>query len=362
MTDVTVNLVIPIPCEPSIGAPSLTFASWLPIGEAQGIIREQGNIVLKLWFDLTSTWQHLKEEELAFHLNVLADRVFADAVLRDTPDELATYMSRRDFTRKPTPEEEPLQQQYDELAYRLFAFVVETLNRFLAYVRSKKGQYWLSEYPIDKGRMASYYVHFQAKANFGDGLLFRFGPSSIDSRTVEWVSNERYIHRDDWDDIRSFVCGTSRPPLVGALLAGAEALAASGQSRSALTEAVAALEVALDNFAIHPNADRAFGAKLRRRLNIASLKHQVRRMGLTGSFSYLLPTILPEAVLSDNILKECQEAIKQRQLVGHQGQREVAAERLKASLTAIRQMCAILDSLTTATEDASASREIESPA
>lgn len=362
MTDVIVDLVIPIPCESLIGAPSLTFASWLPLGKAHGITHERGNIELKLWFDLTSTWGNLKEHELAAHYNVLADRIFAVAVLRETPDELARYMSRRDFTRRPTPEEEPLQHQYDELAFQLFAFVVETVNRLLAYVRSKKGQYWLSEYPIDRGRMSGYYNHFEAKADIGDGIVFRFGPSQIDSRTVEWVSAQRYIHPEDWDEIRSFVRGTSRPPLVGTLLAGAEALAANGQSRSALTEGVSALEVALDNFTRHPNAERAFAPQFAQRINIASLKNQAKRMGFSGSISYLLPMILSETILPDSVLKDCQAAIAQRQLVGHGGQREVELERLKVSLAALRRMCEILESVTIAAEDSSASREIESPA
>ena len=38
------------------------------------------------------------------------------------------------------------------------------------------------------------------------------------------VPEERYVRRDEWDEIRSFVGGASRPPLVGTLLAGAEAL------------------------------------------------------------------------------------------------------------------------------------------
>jgi hypothetical protein len=176
MTDLFVHLEIPIPTEPLVGAPALTFARWLPICDSQAITIDRDNIALKLWFDITSTWwasQH-KEEDLPHMVNVLPHRVFAHSVVRDVPDDLLEYMAQRDFTRSPTSEEQSLQERYDEIAERLLALVLQTLNRLLSYVRSSKGQYWLSEYPIDSGQMSSYYVHFKAQAKTGSGPWFRF--------------------------------------------------------------------------------------------------------------------------------------------------------------------------------------------
>ncbi len=329
----------------------MTFARWLPIGDSQAINVEREDIALKLWFDITSTrWasQH-KEEDLPRMTNVLAHRVFADSVVRDVPDDLLEYMAQRDFTRFPTPEEHSLQEQYDEVAERLIVLVLQTLNRLLSYVRSSKGQYWLSEYPIDRGQMSGYYVRFEAKAKSGNGPWFRFGPSNVDSRTIKLLSEERYVRPDEWDDIRAFVGGVARTPLARTLLAGAEALAANGQSRSALTEAVTALEVALYAFARNPNAERAFGPLLAQRINASSLRHQVEHVGLTGSISYLLPVILPESTLPKQVIHGCQLAIAQRQNVVHQGQRDVQAGILRTSLGAIRRMCDLLESLTITT-------------
>lgn len=278
--------------------------------------------------------------------NVLAHRVFADAVVRDVPDDLLEYMAQRDFTRFPTPEEQSLQEQYDDVAERLLFLVLQTLNRLLSYVHSRKGQYWLSEYPIDSGHMSGYYVKFEAKAKSGNGPWFRFGPSNVDSRTIELLSEERYVRHDEWDEIRAFVGGVARTPLARTLLAGAEALAANGQSRSALTEAVTSLEVALYAFARHPNAERAFGSILAQRINASSLQHQVEHRGLTGSISYLLPVILPESTLPKQVIQGCQLAIAQRQNVVHQGQRDVQVGTLRISLAAIRSMCDLLESLT----------------
>jgi hypothetical protein len=351
MADLLVHLEIPIPAEPLVGAPTLTFASWLPIGDSQAINVERDSIALKLWFDITSTWwaSQPKEEDLPHMVNVLVHRVFADAVVCDIPDDLLQYMAQRDFTCPPAPEEEPLQQRYDEVAEQLLILVLQTLHRLLSYVRSRNGQYWLSEYPIDSGRVYSYYAHFKAQARSGNGPWFRFGLSNILPKILELVPEERYVRRNEWDEMRTFVRGVARTPLARTLLAGAEALAASGHSRSALTEAVTALEVALYALARHPNAERAFGPLLAQRINVPSLRHQVEHMGLMGSFSYLLPAILPESVLPQQVIQECQVAIAQRQSVVHQGQSDVQSETLRTSLAAIRRMCDLLESLTTPT-------------
>lgn len=346
MVELFIHLEIPIPTEPLIGASALTFARWLPIGDSQAIDVERDSIALKLWFDITSTWwasQH-KEEDLLRMINVPANLVFADAVVHNVPDDLLRYMADRDFTRSATPEEQSLQQRYDEVAELLLTFVLQTLNRLLSYVRSRKGQYWLGEYPFDIGQMSSYYVQFKAKARSGGGPWFRFGPSSIISRTVELQSEERFVRQDEWDEIRTFVCGLGRTPLVRTLLASAEALEANGQRRVALTEAVTALEVALYEFARHPNAERAFGPLLAQRINASSLKHQVEHMGLTGSIRYLLPVILTD--LPRQIIQGCEVAIDQRQSVVHNGQRDVKTETLRRSLAAIRSLCDLLESLT----------------
>jgi len=140
MADLFVHLKIPIPTEPLVGAPALTFARWLPIGDSNAINVDRDNISLKLWFDITSTsWaSRHKEEDLATMMNVLAHWVFADAVVRDVSDDLLRYMAQRDFTRSATSEEQSLQERYDEVAERLLVLVLKTLNRLMSYIRSRK--------------------------------------------------------------------------------------------------------------------------------------------------------------------------------------------------------------------------------
>jgi hypothetical protein len=250
MVNLLVHLEISIPTEPLVSAPALTFAHWLPMGDSQAITVGEDSITLKLWFDIPSIWwaRQNKEEDLPHMANVLAHQVFADAIIHDVRDDLLQYMAQRDFTRCPTPDEQPLQQRYDEMAEQLLFLALRTLNRLLSYVRSKKGQYWLSEYPLDVGRMAAYYASFKAQARVENGPWFRFGPSNTSFMHIELVPEERYVRRDEWDEIRAFVRSSARTPLARTLLAGAEVLAANGHRRGALTEAVTALEIALYAF------------------------------------------------------------------------------------------------------------------
>jgi hypothetical protein len=92
----------------------------------------------------------------------------------------------------------------------------------MAAIRVVKGQYWLGEYDPDPGFASSYFTQFKAKARFDGVEWFRFGSSTPHRITIRNVSEERFINATEWEDIRSFVIGTARPPLGRGLLAGAE--------------------------------------------------------------------------------------------------------------------------------------------
>jgi hypothetical protein len=59
---------------------------------------------------------------------------------------------------------------------------------------------------------------------------------------------KRFITKEDWHAVRDFVRSTKREPTVGHLLSIAEKLSSEGHRRTALIEAVSALEVALHEF------------------------------------------------------------------------------------------------------------------
>lgn len=356
MPDLLIRLTIPIdPDDRPPGTP-LIFNRWLPIEDAQAIRVVKDDLAVKLWFGMRSILHGADRtpEDLPRIHNVLAYTVFADITVRNVSADVLSYIARRDFTRGPTAEEEPLLAACDDIAHRSLDLTLRTLNRLLAYVKAQHGQFWLREHALRLEQANSLFVGFKAKARTEGTEWHRFGPGAPDVVHGRIESDERYVHADQWEAIRDFVTSPHRPPFVGTLLAGAEAHAAAGHGPAALTEAVTALEVAVARFAARPASNRIFEA-LRGRLDVQSLSKQVKRLGLSGTMRYLLPVLLPESVLPRGVLEDCWKAIDQRQCVVHKGQREVEADVLRRSLAAIRRLCKVLEGATS--EPASGSAE-----
>ncbi len=356
MPDLKIRLTIPIRMGPGVSAPGLTFSRWLPLESRDAIQIVDGEYFVRLAFQVESVWwaDQPNAADIPRSNNVLAHRLYADVTVSGLAMELLNYIRGCDLRHHARTEDAELQAAYDRLAERVLTVTLNGVNRLVAFVRSRKGQYWLSEYDVDIGRCAEMFDEFEAQARFDDVGWFRFRPSNITKITITLGDEERYIRPDEWQAIREAVESAGRPPLAGVLLAGAESLAAHGHSRSALTEAVAALEVAVYAFARSPAAERAFGAAMAKRMGLSSLYHQVEHLGLSATIRYLLPILLPERVLSEEALKGCRNAIEQRNTVVHQGQREVSLQSLRASLSAIREVCAALESLSEP-EDSNAS-------
>lgn len=335
---------IPLEAEPLIGTPNLTFASWLPLGIEKGITVIDGDIEVTLWFDLSTT-MGLKEADIVHHCNVLVHHIKANIRVSSINDSLAAYIQNRDFSRLPTVDERGVQAEYEALGRRVLAAVMKPVNRLIAYVRAFKGQYWLVEYKIDPNFLNQYFMRFEAQAAFDEKSWVRFQPTVGDTLVLEIDpdSESTYISEEDWQAVTDFVKSEGRSPLVGELLASAEHLAGQGYFRSAITEAVTALEVALYQFGRSENAKQLFQPDLLGRMQFASLENQIKGLGLRGTVRFLLPILLPEQVLSTDIIKGCQKAVDIRNEVVHRGQREIKDEKLfDKSLRDIKQLCKIL--------------------
>lgn len=108
MSTLTVEMKVPIQCDPVIDAPALTFAHWLPVGKERGILVSQDGIDLVLWFDLGAT-SGLKQEDIAHQQNVFARHVRVDASVARVTARTAAYIRTKDFSRQPTPDEVDVQ-------------------------------------------------------------------------------------------------------------------------------------------------------------------------------------------------------------------------------------------------------------
>jgi hypothetical protein len=318
----------------------------MPLNEDEFIVVQEEGATLRIWFD-RSCWGRVGRaggDTISNYLNVLVDKVFADVTLRDLPEDLIDYIKLT--ASEPQPPEGPYQQKYRELGQKVYLLTLTYLNRLISYARSIKGQYWLQEYPLSKVEgLHDVNVAFKARV-------------LIDSEWIRWYSDvrsltngraggcydiDRFIDKDSWPQVKEFVTSKRRTSLVWELIAGAEWLAGIGHRRSALTEAITALEVAVSEFSTQPKAQEVFGSLISERMNVTSLKSWIEHTGLSGTIHYLFPVIFSEEMLPTEVLRDCQEAILQRQNVVHNAQRDVQEDRLSAYLEAIRKMCRLLE-------------------
>ncbi|MDZ4204312.1 MAG: hypothetical protein U1C46_05780 [Bacteroidales bacterium] len=342
MSILTIALKVPLGTEPLIGAPALIFTRWLPIGKANGISVAEDGMNLLLWFDLQSTWWAFEpsEEELKKRLNVPTHYVRVEVIVHEVNSDLANYIQHRDFKKLPDESEKTLQSEYEQLGLKILQIVISRINRLISYARTFKGQYWVSEYKLDSRRMYSYFQSFEAKGRINGSDEFSFQPGvGVFIHVI--MSSEDPIKENEWTEVGKFVKGVQRTPLVLELLAGAEQLAGNNYARSALTEAVAALEVAILAFGRSQDNNLKLTSLVGPRLDLNRLSKQIEHMGLSGTIRYLLPLLFPEDVLPLDVLAGCQDAITERQNVIHNQKRNV--KNVSRFIQSIRKCCKILD-------------------
>lgn len=292
--------------------------------------------------------QYIDTRSAALELVAQGIPVFPCKVtVSNVADELADYIMRTDYYRRGfdfSPQEQRLIDEYGALGERVYLFTLSRVNRLISYARVHKGQYWLEEYAIGADNMSHSFVSFDPAVTVDGSEWVRWVPYINQHIMVQMMDLSRFITRHDWDKVGEFVGGRSRPTLVGELLAGAESLADNGHRRSALTEAVTALEVAVSEFSRQPQADQAFGKLYADRMDVGSLKRQMEHMGLSGTVRYLLPLLFTEEQIPTETLKGCQSAITRRQTVVHQGQRDVRENEISVFLRSICELCSLLES------------------
>jgi hypothetical protein len=345
-----IRMSIPLPTQSIVPVSSFTFHYWLPMTEDEFITVCDDDITLTFWFDMTclSHVTPIDEGELSNHVNVLAGKVYVDVTVSDLAEELVDFIMHTDYYRRDretqNPRERRLLAEYGSLGKRVYAFTIHHVNRLISYARVQKGQYWLEQYREDTRDVAGAFMSFAAKARTDNADWVRWKPFITYHINVPLMDASRFISRDDWEKAGEFVRASSRPPLVGELLAGAESLAGNGYRRSALTEAVTALEVAVAEFSRQPQADQAFGSVYADRMDVTALKNQVNHLGLSATVRYLLPLLFTEEQIPTETLNACQTAVTRRQMIVHEGQRDVRAEELSNFLSSIRQLCSVLES------------------
>lgn len=342
--ELLIRMKIPFIGDPDMNSEEyMIFHRWLPLNDEEFIHLNNENINLKFWFDIESTWwvSQPDESEIRKWENITAHYIYADLTIKNLDEEIIHYLTDPKSSIDNDDKAE-FAKQCSELGKQWMFFALNHFNRLIAYARSHKGQYWLHEYPLD----TDYFLRFEAQAKIGDSDWFRFDP--INNRIISIImptDYERYFDKESWNQAKEFVCSESRPDLHLYLLAGAETLLSKGNSRAALTEAVAALEVMVHSFSRKPKNVKIINENIRERLGLETFENTVSHLGFSTTINCLFPIIFNEKQLPLKIIKDCQEAILVRGNVVHQGQREIDPKNLRRYIKSIRELCKLLESM-----------------
>ena len=342
-----IEFEIPVAEMPSGPSGSLAFHQWLPMDAADDIRVSKGNLSARLYFKIESTWWASRPtvEELPRHFNVLAHRLWAEVRVDGLDDEFADYASRPDYTKRDQGMPAQHARRLDELADGAWTLAMGAYNRLIEYARAFKGQYQLETYPLRAGEARGHFTIFRARIRKPDGPWSGFRSGSQGVVRASMLEEKELIARGDWEFVKAWVQASTRPPLAGTLLAAAEHHASTGRQRSALIEAVAALEVAVQDFAKNPLRSALTEPA---RIEVRSLATYVDHLGFSTTATYLVPLLVPQTLISDAVVQGVTDAIETRNKLVHGAQRDVDDEKVRAFLRSIR---AFYEGLRTVTED-----------
>jgi hypothetical protein len=344
-----VRLTVPVKTETGYG---LTFSRWLPDGEADGLVMEADGMTTRLWIsrDCLGDLSDRSDDHIAMSLDNSVEVVHVSVVLDGVPDELAGFIyGEREAPRgvhhgigPDHPRYASLRDQYRDTGVQVLRQALSLYNRLIAYARNLKGQFWLTDYPFDQDNVFPMSNAFSAVFRSGDQDWERWCPPGGLHITITLPSDETAIARADWPALKEFVVGQARPDLVFELLANADLLVERKHGRSALIEAVSALEVAISRFAKSPRLGDLLAGEALTPLCDDSLQSHVEHLGLGVSVRYLLPLLFAADVLPRAVLASCHQAIELRNSVVHGGKRSVDPARVRPATSAIRSACEVL--------------------
>ena len=333
--DLSVRLRVPIAAEPIVCVAGLQFRGWLP-GPSELIEVEDGQAKITISVanshlrDDASGNEPVHELDIRLRATVSADdvRTLSDASAADARQSSS----------------EPLSKALDALSDWVYRLVVRSVNTLINYARFAKGQYWLETYPASCANPSACLNKWMAEFRAGqDGEWLAWPRSSVIHLTGVWhAGSSRPLSRADWTQAAMYVRGDVEVPFPMVLLAEAERLASRGESRTALTEAVAALEAALTLFVQTPAAEELFRGSLAGRIPAKRLARAVGHLGFRATLAFLLPVLIDESRLPTEVVLACLEAVDARGSVVHQSQRSVPFEKLRLYLVNVRRMAELL--------------------
>jgi len=318
---------------------SIIFHNWLPVEAADTINVFEINIRLAIKFIPENFPFSEKYHGTHFAVSILVE------INAEISETLANHILNSDLF------ESILSDEYYQLANTLQKISTMRTNRLIEYARSFKRQFWLEDIEPEPNvrKNPGQFFRINKAVTEIDGNYFEFYPDRTVTIKVRMYPEPDYmLSIEDRPEICKFVLDRSSPPLIGSFLASARKLAALGNRRNALVEAVSALEVALSLFA--RSADPSKLERFRPGLEAHSFKALFTKLGMRRSFGIAIPLLFSESEFPFEQLRACRDAIEQRNNIVHNGARDVKPDQIWGMTKVIELSCDVFENYSGAIE------------
>ena len=336
-----------IPVAPHGNHGVLVFNFWAPTKPTDALILHRDGCDIRIWFDRNCV-NPLDRREIRRTVNVQVHQVNVDVTVHGVQRSLADFIyeekDRPKLGKKKDPDEryQELSRLYRDLGERVLKVTLSAFNQLIAYFRAQKGQHWLDPRDLDDQMVASRFNEFQTKVRTPGRGWVRWCPPAEDLLSIIVYGQERYVTRNEWRCVEGFVKQNgARSNLVLELLANAESLLEAGHRRSAIIEAVTALEIATFEFAKYPKIE-ALDPECVQPLDLDSLHGRAKHLGFSTSIRFLIPLVLDEDIWPSEIREKCLRAVDVRGNVVHNGVRDVSEETIRPLVQSIRKTCKVM--------------------
>lgn len=346
--DLRINLLVPFGgwSDPA----NIAFLSEPPDSKNALTVTREGTTI-QLWFDEDCAAQYrvFQAHPQLRYAEQSVDKVRVLILVNSVEDDLRQFIAegRRcphhdaDIAEWPVAERN-IEARYEALAASIFESCVQILTRLVEYCRTEKGQHWLRRLEYDPKNVSAFFSMCKAQVSVRGNEWRKWDPPPH----VVWVTtpigdHSRFLTTEDWRQAGEYVRAQSRLNIVRELLVRAEELATEGYRRSALIEAIAALDIALARFMERPTLIERMPSG--RRTGLSQPGRLFEKLGLRGTIDFFLPLLLPECSFSESLRKQLQAAVDTRGSIVHKGQRDISEEKLRDYLLAIRTVCNVLE-------------------
>lgn len=323
---------------------TLVTSGWIPEINNSINITISKNISMKMYcsrkaIDIITKRSEVQDGSLEKWLRLPIKYLTVRFTFTDVEDRLATYILN-----SCEPINYELEKEVIELALLIQNNIEKYVNRFIAFVRCNKGQYWLKPLLFDKMRLSSNIKDLSTLVSSTNDNWSEFAVKEPSSIILALQGDKNTLVKEDWQCLEDFVNSQSRSNLALELIANAYQLLDANYSRSSIIEACCALEAAVSIFKDLEDFSWLERKEFNTRIPSENIKTQIEHLGFSSTIKILFPIIFTENEVPQEVLCDCYQAIKTRNNVVHNGTgpREVSKDILKKILPSVEFLCRFL--------------------